>query len=134
MGVGGGALGGWSSCGLEGDEAVLVGEEDEVAASSQSSGVGEIGGLDLLGLLEGEIESFLMDVSRPGFQLEGMAGRPLETYYLVVCWCWGSLIVEKIGSVRSNVGVFNYIYIEAQFGRKKGTRYVLYAVAIASQT
>ena len=68
MGVGGGALGDWASCGLEGDEAVLVGEEDEEAASSQSSGVGDVGGLDLLGLLEGEIESFLMEVLRPAFQ------------------------------------------------------------------
>lgn len=67
MGVGGGALGGWLSCRLEGDDAVLVGEEDEEAASSQSSGVGDFGALDLLSLLEGEIESFLMDVSRPGF-------------------------------------------------------------------
>ena len=50
MGVGGGALGGWASCGLEGDEAVLVGEEDEEAASSQSSGVGDVGGFRLAGL------------------------------------------------------------------------------------
>ena len=67
MGVGGGALGGWVSCGVEGGEAVLVVEEDEEATSSQSSGVEDIGGLDLLELLEGEIESFLMEVSRPGF-------------------------------------------------------------------
>lgn len=62
MGVGGGALGGWASCGVEGDEALLVVEEDEDAASSQSSGVGDIGGLDLPALLEGEIESFLMEL------------------------------------------------------------------------
>ena len=103
MGVGGGALGGWSSCGLEGDETVLVGEEDEEAASSQSSGVADVGGLDLLGLLEGEIDSFLMDLSRPGFHLVGMAGRSLVKHYLGVCWYWGSLIVEKVGGVRSNV-------------------------------
>ena len=67
MGVGGGALGVWVSCGVDGDEAVLVVEEDEEAASSQSSGVEDVGGLDLLGLLEGEIESFLMEVLRPWF-------------------------------------------------------------------
>ena len=67
MGVGGGAFGCWVSCGVEGGEASLVVEEDEEAASSQSSGVGEVGGLDLLAVLEGEIESFLMEVSRPGF-------------------------------------------------------------------
>ncbi len=65
MGVGGGALGGWVSSGVEGDEAVLVVEEDEEATSSQSSGVEGFGGLDFPGLLEGEIESLLMEVSRP---------------------------------------------------------------------
>ena len=67
MGVGGGALGSWVSCGVEGDDAVLVAEEDEEATSSQSSGVEDFGGLELLGLLEGEIESFLMEASRSGF-------------------------------------------------------------------
>ena len=67
IGVGGGAFGCWVSCGVEGDEASLVVEEDEEAASSQSSGVGDVGGLDLLALLGGEIESFLKEVSRPGF-------------------------------------------------------------------
>ena len=67
MGVGGGAFGCWVSCGVDGGEALLVVEEDEEATSSQSSGVGDDGGLDLPGLLEGEMESFLMEVSRPGF-------------------------------------------------------------------
>ena len=67
MGVGGGALGGCVSCGVEGGDGVLVVEEDEEASSSQSLGVEDFGGLELLGLLEGEIESFLMELSRPGF-------------------------------------------------------------------
>ena len=46
---------------------MLVVEEDEEASSSQSSGVADFGGLDLLGLLEGESGSFLMELSRPGF-------------------------------------------------------------------
>ena len=96
MGVGGGALGDWASCGLEGDEAVLAGEEDEEAASSQSSGVGDVGDLDLLGLLEGEIESFLMDLSRPGFQLEVLAGWSLKKSCLAVCWYWWALMVVKV--------------------------------------